>query len=1360
MKKQLFIFLFLSFFEVTFGQKNWNSDYSKRKVFVENIGQFDEFQNQTTGKIDFAADFGQYRVFFTEKGLTYSFLESKKIPREERERLAMSLPKSSNEDYKNWERMVGRFHFKSEQVTMLWGKSSKSKLFGRNVTSDYHSYTYKNKKGEYVNANNVRGFEKVVYKNIYPKIDVEYTVHPIEGIKYAIILHPGANPDDVEMIYDHDVRIENGRVLISSDFGDITDHEPLSFYSDDKSQIIHSHFEQIGNSIKFKLANYDKTKEVVIDPWTQAPNFATNWDIVWECDRDAAGNVYILGGIMPMQVIKYNPAGTIQWTYNTPYDTSNVWLGTFATDLLGNSYITAGSTAQIQKIDNNASLLWNNTSPTGAFSNGEFWTITFNCDQTKLVVGGTGGSGLNLLATVYDINVANGNIITSANLAQGNADPFTMTVQEVRAISASPNGKYYFMTQDTVGAFSQNFNLCSGNPLQYKIDNSYDLGYKCENFRYDNAGICAIRANNSFYYTQNGASVHKRNIQTGAIIATATIPGGASTTALGDFSVSNSGIDLDDCGNVYVGSSTGVVKFDANLIQLATYPTSFKVYDVHVSTSGDIIACGGTGNSSNATRTGGIQSFAAGACSPLAANCCDATICPVQSVCQTDAPINLTAATAGGTWSGPGMSSNGAFNPATAGVGTHTITYTLPCGSETTTIVVSPCQALTACIETNGSVSVSNGVAPYTWSYYQAATSTPITTQAQCTACGYSWFFGQCLNGVTPVTSCNSPAQWTNFATGNNATPPNGVTQVQVTDNSGTVTTFTLSNLTACNNVPCPTIAISNVSQTNVLCNGSANASVTVSANGGSSPYSYNWSPGNLTGASQNNLAAGTYVVTATDNVNCSGTLQVIITQPTALQVSQGNITPATCGSNNGSAYVTVSGGTTPYAYVWTPNVGNTATISNVAGGSYTVVVTDANSCSQTLNLTVPTAGGPTISSVTPTNPTCSDLNSGQIVINASGNGTLQYALNGGANQNSGTFTGLPAGNYSITVTDASGCISTSSTTLTAPQSFTLNEGAIVGSNCGATNGSAEVIVNGGSGNFQYSWQPGGANTFNASNLGPGNYTVSVVDLSTGCTESLQLIVPSIGGPSISNVITSDIACYGDQTGSVSFSATGGTTPYTYSINNGIPQSTATFTNLAAGAHIITVFDATNCPNSQTININEPSQLIANAGNDIQVCAGESVVLTANSTGGTLPIADYIWNQNQNSSTIQVSPNVTSTFNLEVTDNNGCKATDIVTITIIPCGDLEIIVPNVFSPNGDGENESYGIQSINAVYQEAIIVNRWGLKMIELNSPNSTWDGKISNGTDASEGVYFIKYRIVGPDGSEKIGQTFFHLVR
>ena len=1346
-----------------YAQNNWVKEYHRPKQFIENKGQFDYLENISTGPIQYVADLGKTKICFGIKGIRYYFLDANEVPKEERMALQKALSERKTvEDHKKWEKLKGKFHFVSDEVSLQWKNGKMNNILAEQPSKDYHSYTFLNEKGEYENKNEIRSYQIIRYKNIYPNIDLVYTIHPQSGVKYSFELAKKADASKIKMWLDRPFELKEGEVYISTIFGNIIDHAPISFYNGpdrDKVRLIDSRYELLAtNLIVFNLSEYDREQSIIIDPWTQTPSFATNWDCVWECDKDASGNVYVLGGIMPMQILKYNAAGALQWTYSTPYDTSNVWLGTFAVDNLGNSYVTAGSVAQIQKVNTSGAMVWNNPSPGGAFSNDEFWTITFNCDQSKLVVGGTGGSAFTLTATVYDINVNSGSILSSANFAQGNTMSIPPTVQEVRAICSSPNGKYYFMTHDTVGAFSQNFNLCSGSPLLYKINNSYNLGYKCENYRYDNSGICAIKANNNFYYTQNGSSVHKRNLQTGAIITTSAIPGGASTTSLGDFSVSNSGIDIDDCGNVYVGSSTGVVKYDANLNQLVTYPTSFKVYDVHVSTTGDIIAGGSTGNSSNATRTGYIQSFAASACAPLASNCCDATICPVPSLCESDNPVTLSTATAGGTWSGTGVNASGVFDPGVAGVGTFTLTYTLSCGSESTTIVVSPCQALTACLETNGSITVSGGVGPYTWAYYQPASNTPITNQTQCQACGYTWVFGQCLNGVTPVTSCSSPAQWVNFATGTNATPPGGSTQVQVTDNAGTVTVFTISNLLACNSNPCPTITVSNMTQTNVSCNGGANGTATVTASGGTTPYSYSWSPGNLTGATQSNLAAGTYTVTATDNANCTGTLTVTITQPTALQLSQGAITTASCGNTNGAASVIATGGTGPYSYLWTPSNGNTSTVTNIAGGNYSVQVTDANGCLQTLAITVPTSGGPTITSVIPTDPNCSNPSSGQIVIVASGTGALQYSLNGGTNQSSGTFTGLSSGNYNITVTDANGCVSTSTANLVSPQNFSITEGNIIASDCGASNGSADVIVQGGSGSFQYDWQPGGNSSANATNLAPGNYSVTVIDNNTGCQNSITIIVPANGGPSITSLNVTNLLCFGDSNGSVTVTATGGTAPYSYAIDGGTPQSASSFSNLSSGNYVMTVIDATNCPNSQAFSISEPNDLVANAGNDVQGCAGQTFNLNASCSGGTSPY-DYLWFASQNSQTAQVQPTSTTSYNVQITDANGCIDSDILVVTIIPCGSLVIDVPNVFTPNGDGNNDTYGIISQNAISQEAIIVDRWGILMAELNSPNATWDG-TSNGKDATDGVYFIKYRIVGPNDSEEIGHTFLHLIR
>ncbi len=352
-----------------------------------------------------------------------------------------------------------------------------------------------------------------------------------------------------------------------------------------------------------------------------------------------------------------------QWTYNTPWDTVNTWLGAMATDANGNSYVTAGSGAAIQKINNAGGMTWSKTG--GALD--EYWTIAFNCDQSKLIIGGTrlgvfppaGSHGV-----IFDLNTSNGNVNSLQNVASQTPGIVINDINEVRAISSSKNAKYYFLTLDTIGAISQNLNICSTDPI-FANNSGYNFAYKSEYFRPNNgnAGICAIRANDKFCYTQNGTTVHKRSLVNGAILGSAAIPTGINTTTLGKNQPGNSGIDVDDCGNVYVGAGSRVIKYDANLNLLTSVSLPFAVFDVSVNTNGEVIICGGTGNSGSSTRTGYLQSVNMGSCAPFALVCCDATVCPAGPFCITDPSTTLVSATPGGVWSGPGITNASTWAP-------------------------------------------------------------------------------------------------------------------------------------------------------------------------------------------------------------------------------------------------------------------------------------------------------------------------------------------------------------------------------------------------------------------------------------------------------------------------------------------------------------------------------------------------------------------------------------------------------------------------------------------------------------------------------------------------------------------------
>lgn len=1119
MKKRLLLCLSLFGFFSLFAQEeqgnNWTASYQKARVFIENKGQFDAFATNETGKILYGVDFGSTRIFFGKSGINYSFLEAVKVPKAERDKLRASLA-GMPQQYKEQERIVGKFKFKSDEVAMRYvNANGKVKLSGLQQTTDDHNYSVQNTDGSYAAISHAKAYDELIYENIYPFIDLKFTVHPQIGLKYVFIVHPGGNPADIAMEYDRNVQFLQGEIHIPTTFGDIIDHAPYSFQNEEKKEL-KSSFRVNQKTVKFEVGSYQKSTDLYIDPWIQTPVFATNWDVVWECDRDGAGNVYALGGIMPMQILKYNASGTLQWTYNTPYDTSNVWLGTFAVDNAGNSYVTAGSVAQIQKISPTGVLLLNNASPGGILSSAEFWTIAFNCDETSLVIGGTGGALLQLDAVIYNVNTSTLNITNQQFISNGPTTSIPPNVEEVRSITSSKNGKYYFMTQDTLGYVNDNFTLCpNGTTSFFKMNHGAGWGYKLENYRYDNSGICALAADQNHLYVNRGNKIEKRSLQDCSLLQDNTIPGGQyNSVFLGGYTVGNSGIAIDQCGNIYVGSTTGVVKYDQLLIQQAFFPTTFAVYDLEINTNGELIAVGGTGTSTSSTRSGAIRSIAVGACAPIATTCCDASICQPTSVCITDAPITLTAGTAGGTWSGPGVNSNGVFQPSTAGVGVQTIVYTLPCGADSIQITVSPCAGLQVCLESNGQFTVSGGVGPYSWSNYVPATNTPITNQTECQNCGYTWFFGQCLNGFTPVTSCSSPATYVNFATGTTVTPPAGSTQFQVTDNAGTVYTFTAGNLVPCTTTPCTSLTVNASSITNVSCFGGNNGAITVNASGGIGPYSYSWTPNIGNGANVNNLLAGTYSVSILDVNNCPGSLTVNITQPAAALTVVTNSVSTLCGTSNGSVSASVTGGTAPYNYVWTPGNGNTATVANLAAGVYSLVITDVNGCSSNGTATVSNSNGPTVSCVV-SNISCFGGTNGAAMAQVSGGAspyTYAWTPSGGTNA---TASNLSAGNYAVQVTDNTGCIGTASVTITEPTQITITE-TIIPSSCTTDNGSISVVVSGGTGPYTYTWNPSGQNGTSLSNLAPGSTPSLTISDAHDCASSESYFIPGTGFNNVS----------------------------------------------------------------------------------------------------------------------------------------------------------------------------------------------------------------------------------------------------
>ncbi|MFM1876230.1 MAG: hypothetical protein RL266_1967 [Bacteroidota bacterium] len=374
-----------------------------------------------------------------------------------------------------------------------------------------------------------------------------------------------------------------------------------------------------------------------------------------------------------------------------------------------------------------------------------------------------------------------------------------------------------------------------------------------------------------------------------------------------------------------------------------------------------------------------------------------------------------------------------------------------------------------------------------------------------------------------------------------------------------------------------PSVLSASASAIDVSCFGGNNGSASVSASGGTAPYSYSWSNGGST-ATINGLAAGSYSVTVTDANGCTANSAASVSQPTLL-TSSASSTAASCnGASDGAVDLSVSGGTAPYSYNWS-NGASTQDLSNVPAGAYSVVLYDANGCS---DLALASVGEPgaILLSTTSSDASCGSANNGTVDLSVSGGNTpYSYSWSNGAiTEDLGA---VAAGNYSVVVTDASGC--SASTNATVGENSTLSASAsssFVSCN-GGSDGSASGSASGGTAPYSYSWSNGGSGT-SISGLSAGSYTLTVTDVN-GCTATANAIV---GQPTMLSVNTgsTDATCE-TADGSATASVSGGTAPYSYSWSNGSSSSTAA--GLAAGSYSVTVTDVNGCTAASGVTVGE-----------------------------------------------------------------------------------------------------------------------------------------------------------------------------
>jgi len=457
-----------------------------------------------------------------------------------------------------------------------------------------------------------------------------------------------------------------------------------------------------------------------------------------------------------------------------------------------------------------------------------------------------------------------------------------------------------------------------------------------------------------------------------------------------------------------------------------------------------------------------------------------------------------------------------------------------------------------------------------------------------------------------------------------------------------------------------PTVSIA--SQTNVSCNGGSNGSATASITGGTSPYTYSWSTAPLqTNVTATGLSVGTYTVSVIDVNGCNNTTTVSITQPTAL-TSTVSTTSATCGNNDGNATVTASNGTSPYTYNWTTApVQTTATATGLTAGIYTVTITDANGCTINATASVANSNGPTASIASQINVSCNGGNNGSATASAlGGTAPYTYSWSTAPSQTTITATGLSAGNYSVTVSDANSCTSTSIVTVSEPAALSTTMSA-TNADCGNNNGTATASVSGGTPAFTYSWATSPVQTtVTATGLTAGTYSVMISD-ANNCAQSATVTVPSSSGPTASILTQTNVTCNGGSDGSATATATGGTVPYTYSWNTAPVQTTINATGLSAGNYTVIVSDVNSCTSTSVLTVSEPTAISATVSTTNATCGNNNGTASVSASGGT-PGFTYSWTTAPIQTTATATGLAAGTYSVTISDANNCTQTSTVAV--------------------------------------------------------------------------------------------------
>ena len=513
-------------------------------------------------------------------------------------------------------------------------------------------------------------------------------------------------------------------------------------------------------------------------------------------------------------------------------------------------------------------------------------------------------------------------------------------------------------------------------------------------------------------------------------------------------------------------------------------------------------------------------------------------------------------------------------------------------------------------------------------------------------------------------------------------TPPytaswsNGANTINISVLAAGTYTGTITDSKGCQEVVSVTINEPNMlgqvaAITNVLCKGGSDGDILVDVFGGTQPYAYNWNSGQTT-EDIYNVTAGNYQLVVTDAKGCTSTNNYIVNEPaTDISLTISGVDILCKGASTGSVDLTVSGGTPGYSYQWS-NAQNiiipyqTEDLTNVIADTYTVLVTDNNGCTETINQTLsqPLTSLTSIPIITHVN--CFGDATGAVNSGVSG-GTPGYTYVWSNGSSSAINNGLTSGSYTLDVTDNNGCLSSYSYTVTEPTQLVLTTTSTDVLCYGDATGETTVSASGGTTPYNYLWSNGVSN-FTNSNVVAGTYSVTVTD-AVGCVATANQPVTQPLAPLSVNFVTTDVSCFGGSDGIIDMTASDGTSPYTYvwatSGSVILVDTTEDVSGLPADTYLLTITDDHGCVLNSSTVINQPlSPLELSAvETDVLCLGGNNGAIDLTVTGGTAAYT-YLWSNG--SATEDINTLFAGAYDVTVTDANGCVETATYNLTEPP----------------------------------------------------------------------------------------------